>query len=170
MAKIRYNIGQFSSIQMTEAIMLRIALIAVMAISTFINLPVNKALASELAEPVLVRGTNEDQFRTKLRECAAENGVNFNHHFTLCSISVTGAQPNFLIDRRTGKVTRIMDSELGIEVSPDSDILVVNPFFFTSPGDEIPSWLWRQFYRYDSAKDDFILVEKNQKPDQRPVE
>ena len=150
--------------------MLRYVLAALMAAVIQWNLFATLAQAADSVEPILVKGTDEYKFRTRIRKCVAEKGVNFNHHFTVCTIGQgTDVQINFLIDQETGKVKLIMTSELGVAVSPDSDILVVNPVFWMSPGDPVPSWLWRKVYQYDAIKGDFILVKKDQEQSARPA-
>lgn len=148
--------------------MLRIALIAVMAV--LIQVIGNVANADGLSEPKLIKGTTEYQFRTRLRQCADE-GVNFNRHYTVCSINQgTDFQINFMIDRETGKVELIMSSELGVEMSPNSNILVVNPEFWMSPGDEVPSWLSRRYYLFDETTKEFVLIKENRDQTSRPAE
>ena len=147
--------------------MLRYLLVAFMA-AIIQGSPLAALATAQAVEPILVKGTDEYKFRTRIRECAAK-GVNFNRHYTVCTIGQgIDVQINFLIDQQTGKVELIMTSELGVAVSPDSDILVVNPVFWMSPGDPVPSWLWRKVYQYDAAKGDFVLLRKDQEQSARP--
>ncbi len=159
--------------------MLRFVLIAVMAMFTSLTINLS-AQADNLLEPVLVEGTTEYKFRTKLNECAAREGVNFNNHFTVCTI---GQGPDFqiifIIDRNTGHAKLAMSSvdgkdkpvtsSLGVEVSRDSDTMVVNPEFWMSPGDEVPARLSRQFYQYDEDTRKFVFLSENQEQSPRPA-
>lgn len=148
--------------------MLRFIFVAMIATLIQHNYFHSPAQASDLAEPILVLGTKANDFEDMIRECAAEEGINFNHNFTVCTTKTTGAQANFLINRKTGEVKLIMTSELGIEVSPDSDIMVVNPYFWMSEGDAVPAWLWRKFYKYEDNTGEFILIGKNQEQNPKP--
>ena len=110
-----------------------------------------------LAEPILKKGTDAYAYRTALKSCA-ERGVDFAGKYTLCSIKQGSF--NFLIDRQSGKVYRIKEARMGIDVRAYSDLLILNsdPSLFTSWTD-IPEGVLTEYYTFDEKKGELVFIE-----------
>ncbi len=66
-------------------------------------------------------------FRTRLREEVASHGVNFAGAYSLVSVGMTGWGDNwYIVDRRTGKVTRFPYFAAFLDFRKDSDLIVMN--------------------------------------------
>lgn len=97
------------------------------------------------------------KFRTRLREGAESEGINYGGKYTLVFWGCgSPCQSGAIIDRSTGSMIWLPTASLGYEFKADSTLLVVNPNPADYWDDDIPEWLEREFY---ILKDDsFVLI------------
>lgn len=87
-------------------------------------------------------------FRTRLRQGAASEGITFGGKYTLVIWGCgTSCQSGAIIDRKTGEMIWLPTASLGYEYQADSTLIIVNPHpeEYTFDG-ELPDWLYREFY------------------------
>jgi hypothetical protein len=99
----------------------------------FTDFKVDSVYKGPLANPILLKNTNEWEFRTRIRERCRAEGVNFAGHHTLIEIRCGSACVfTVIVDRITGKVHMsdvplgLDEGHLGVDFHVNSTMLIMN--------------------------------------------
>ena len=113
----------------------------------------NEVVNGALAAPILTKKNHFWDYRTRIRDGARLNGVNFADKFTVVTWGCgSDCEAGAIIDRSNGQVLALPGAVYGYDINAQSVVLIVNPdlseYHKSALTDDapMPDWLYRDVY------------------------
>jgi hypothetical protein len=139
---------------------------------TFDKYKITNIQTTNLADLNVYSNKHANEFRTRIREGMAYDGINFAGHYSLVNVPMTGWGNNYyIIDRETGSAYIFPYKPYSLEFQQNSNLLIMDSkeniwnslketSDFSDNCREIYSWLWAPVY-YD-LKPIYFLWQNNE--------